>query len=72
MIEAIIHYVHFLMLSLIINYGHNVGSVQVDDTLEVWPGRMNGGVKHESGHVDAKIGRSGLHGRALHVHLNKA
>ena len=53
-------------------HGHDVRSVEVEDTLQVRPSRMNGGVKHEPGDVHAEIGRPGLHYAALHVDLDEA
>ena len=44
--------------SVKVTYGNNVGQMQVDNAFDVWPSRVNGRMKHKTGHVNAEIGCS--------------
>ena len=52
-------------------YRHNVWCVQVDDALDVRPGLVDGGVKHEACLVHTEVGCSLLHHLALHVDFDQ-
>lgn len=43
----------------------------MDNTLDVRAGGVDGRVKHEAGHADAKVGGAGLDDVTLHVHLDE-
>ena len=45
--------------------------VEVDDTPDVRPGSVDGGVEHETSHADAKVGGATLDNVPLHVHLDE-
>ena len=53
-------------------YGDNVRCVKMYNAFEVWSCGVDGRMEHESGNIDAKVGRSCFDDGALHVHLDQA